>query len=222
MNSNFIFSIISLTISSVSYAFPCTEGSLTEKVDCLNSALESSFNLKTRITFKASELETKVTKLETKTKELETKLEEQKIINGNLVEKIIKNKIPSGTVVAFAGEVSSIPKGWLYCDGQELSKEEYPELSNALSLVTYRLSSYKFNSNSSHFKLPDYRNVFLFGGNVIGADFSRHDPTLTNIGRIIWLKYYYANKKLEADFEKYTNPDYEKIGNMSVLYIIKI
>ena len=99
--------------------------------------------------------------------ELITKLDNS---NSNLLTKFNSSVFPAGTVVAFAGETGKIPTGWLLCDGRTFAKAQYPALSDALSTVTDATSSYAFNADSSIFKIPDYRGLFLRGGNQNRAD----------------------------------------------------
>jgi hypothetical protein len=62
---------------------------------------------------------------------------------------------PAGTIVAFGGTTSSLPPGWLLCDGTTFDQTKYPDLYTVLG-----------NSNT----LPDLRGYFLRGldptGNV--------------------------------------------------------
>jgi microcystin-dependent protein len=75
--------------------------------------------------------------------------------------------IPVGTVVTFAGELtssSSSPlanmavieeQGWTLCDGRTLLISQYPELFTVLG--------YLYGGDKSQFKIPDYRGIFLRG-----------------------------------------------------------
>jgi len=65
--------------------------------------------------------------------------------------------IPAGTVVAFAGRVSAIPRGWLLCDGREVSRAEYLSLFYAIG------AAHGDGDGSTTFNLPDYRGYFLRG-----------------------------------------------------------
>ena len=68
---------------------------------------------------------------------------------------------PVGTIMAFAGPVSSIPQGtgWVLCDGRELSAAEFPELYAALG------SAWGRGRDSGSFRIPDLRGRFLRGVN---------------------------------------------------------
>jgi microcystin-dependent protein len=65
------------------------------------------------------------------------------------------NGVPVGTVVAFAGEKSKIPAGWLVCDGQSYSTTDYVQLYNAVGTA--------WGGSGTSFKVPDLRGMFLRG-----------------------------------------------------------
>ena len=67
------------------------------------------------------------------------------------------NGVPVGTVVPFAGPVSSIPSGWLLCDGAELSRSDFPKLFAAIG------GSHGGGDGAATFNLPDFRGRFLRG-----------------------------------------------------------
>lgn len=63
--------------------------------------------------------------------------------------------LPSGTVVAFAG--STVPPGWLACDGSAVSRTTYASLFAAIS------TSAGAGDGATTFNVPDYRGYFLRG-----------------------------------------------------------
>jgi microcystin-dependent protein len=65
-------------------------------------------------------------------------------------------EIPAGTVTAFAGGGDSPPSGWLWCDGQAVSKNEFPDLFAAIGTV-------HGGTGNPMFQVPDYRGLFLRG-----------------------------------------------------------
>jgi len=65
--------------------------------------------------------------------------------------------IPTGTVVAFAGDKSKVPDGWLLCDGSEVSREMYEELFDTIG------TAHGVGDGNATFRLPDYRGLFLRG-----------------------------------------------------------
>ena len=66
---------------------------------------------------------------------------------------------PIGTIQAFA--FTRIPKGWLFCDGRLLSKDEYTDLYNVIG--------YTFGGKRNKFALPDLRGRFIRGWNNDGS-----------------------------------------------------
>jgi microcystin-dependent protein len=62
---------------------------------------------------------------------------------------------PTGMVAAFA--MTSVPSGWLICDGSLKLKVDYPALATALGCT------YGCSSDGLSFKVPDYRGYFLRG-----------------------------------------------------------
>lgn len=74
--------------------------------------------------------------------------------------------IPVGTVVPFAGSATSVPAGWLLCNGAELGRVDYASLFNVIGV------SHGGGDGVGTFHLPDYRGRFLRG--VDGA--SGRDP----------------------------------------------
>jgi microcystin-dependent protein len=80
--------------------------------------------------------------------------------------------IPVGTIIPYAGSSTSIPNGWLMCDGSEISVTVYNELFLVLG-YTYGAQNTLLGSNT--FALPDIRGRFPLGldnmnnyGNVPG------------------------------------------------------
>jgi microcystin-dependent protein len=79
--------------------------------------------------------------------------------------------VPTATVIAYAG--TSIPAGWLLCDGSAVSRTQYAALFAALAI------SHGGGDGVNTFNIPDYRGRFLRGvdGNA------GHDPdALTRTG----------------------------------------
>jgi microcystin-dependent protein len=77
-------------------------------------------------------------------------------------------KIPPGTVIAFAG--TTIPTGWLLCDGTAVSRTiTYNSLFAAIGV------SWGGGNGTTTFNLPDLRGQFL-RGNDSRSDASKVDP----------------------------------------------
>ena len=71
----------------------------------------------------------------------------------------VNNGVPTGTIIAWAGDTSHVPNGWLLCDGRLLVKGQtkYPALWNVIG--TY----WGNDGNNGDFNLPDLRGRFLRG-----------------------------------------------------------
>jgi len=74
--------------------------------------------------------------------------------------------VPTSAVMAFAG--GDPPSGWLYCDGQAVSRTTYAALFAIIS------TTYGAGNGSTTFNVPDLRGVFIRGhDNGRGLDPSR-------------------------------------------------
>jgi len=69
------------------------------------------------------------------------------------------DKTPAGTIVAFGG--STIPDGWLLCDGTALDPDNYTDLSTAIG-TSWGDGSSDSDVNTT-FNLPNLQGVFLRG-----------------------------------------------------------
>lgn len=67
----------------------------------------------------------------------------------------------AGEVMMYAG--SSIPSGWLLCDGSAVSRSTYKDLFNAIS------TTYGTGDGSTTFNLPDFRSRFPIGAGTFAA-----------------------------------------------------
>jgi len=65
--------------------------------------------------------------------------------------------LPAGMIAPFA--MSSVPTGWLKCDGAEVSRTTYAALSLAIGEI------YGAGDGTTTFNVPDYRGLFLRGLN---------------------------------------------------------
>ena len=79
-------------------------------------------------------------------------------LNGNfaaLQAQIAAAQVPAGVVVPFAGPVA--PPGYLACNGDAVSRADYPALFAAIGTV------HGSGNGATTFNLPDYRGRFLRG-----------------------------------------------------------
>lgn len=65
--------------------------------------------------------------------------------------------VPVGTIVAYAGPISTVPPGWLVCDGAEISRTQSAALFAAIG------TSWGDGDGSTTFNLPDLSGRFLRG-----------------------------------------------------------
>jgi len=79
-------------------------------------------------------------------------------VAGNL------NLFPAGFIIAFAGDTTKIPSGWLLCDGRAVSRSQFAELYNMIR------DNWGRGNNISTFNLPDLRGQFLRGVTGISAN----------------------------------------------------
>jgi len=70
-----------------------------------------------------------------------------------LIEREVSNHFPIGMICAFPSE--NIPENFLPCEGQELSKKQYPQL--------FSLIGNTFGGTSTTFSLPDLQGQFIRG-----------------------------------------------------------
>lgn len=84
-------------------------------------------------------------------------------------EQIEKFKVPSGTIVAFAGQI--VPDGYLLCDGSNILKVDYPDL--------YKVLGGFYGETDTTFRLPDLRDRFIQGGSMPSPQ--SQEPALPNI-----------------------------------------
>ena len=77
---------------------------------------------------------------------------------GTLIDTLIAStELPVGTIVPFAG--TTIPSGYMACDGSAISRTTYAELYNAIG------TTYGSGNGTSTFNLPDLNGRFLLGLN---------------------------------------------------------
>lgn len=65
--------------------------------------------------------------------------------------------VPTGTVFYWVGSTNSIPSGYLYCNGQAVSRATYSDLFSAVG------ESFGEGDNSTTFNVPDMRGYFVRG-----------------------------------------------------------
>ena len=77
-----------------------------------------------------------------------------------------QHRTPPGAIMTFA--MSAAPTGWLYCNGQQVSRTTYSELFSAIG------TTYGIGNGTTTFSLPDMRGEFVRGwDNSRGIDSGR-------------------------------------------------
>ena len=79
--------------------------------------------------------------------------------------------IPTGLISQFGS--TTLPEGWLLCDGKEYSREEYKELFDVIG------TTWGSGDDTTTFNVPDFRGVFMRGTDLDrGFDHGREFATL--------------------------------------------
>lgn len=73
------------------------------------------------------------------------------------------NDVPVGFVMPWASGSSTVPDGWLLCDGRALKSIEYPDLFTAIGTLWGNGSSGIGAGSGTDFNLPDLRGEFIRG-----------------------------------------------------------
>lgn len=76
-------------------------------------------------------------------------------LRGNFMLTSFKDPLPAGTILDFAG--STVPDGYLDCDGSAVSRTTYADLFNAIG------TTYGVGDGSTTFNLPDCRGRSSLG-----------------------------------------------------------
>lgn len=76
--------------------------------------------------------------------------------------------LPAGIIQAYGG--TSVPAGWLLCDGSAVLRGAYARLFTAIS------TAYGNGNGSSTFNVPDLRGLFLRGTDNMGTGAAGRDP----------------------------------------------
>lgn len=96
---------------------------------------------------------------------------DQKVANNITIENT-SYSVPIGTIISYAS--TTLPVGFLLCDGSEISKTDYADL--------YAVVGNKFGTatDTTKFKLPDLRDKFIQGANGnLGASKDAGLPNIT-------------------------------------------
>ena len=86
--------------------------------------------------------------------------DETKYLMGDGTWGVIANPFPVGIIMGYSG--STVPTGWLWCNGSAISRTDYDDLYNVIGV------SYGSGDGSTTFNLPDFRNRVMEGGSSMG------------------------------------------------------
>lgn len=93
-------------------------------------------------------------------------------------ERNLANENTVGMVTMFAGEVESVPIGWLLCDGSEVLQTAFPELYALIGTI------YGTSGTSGYFVLPDFTDRVPIGAgsgwNLADLKAVKRDSTTTD------------------------------------------
>jgi len=96
---------------------------------------------------------------------------EQAVLLKQNIETMMSIINPVGVVQAFAG--STVPDGWLLCDGSAVSRTDYADLYAAIG------DTYGDGDGSTTFNLPDLADKFIQGNATAGTVKSAGLPNIT-------------------------------------------
>ena len=82
--------------------------------------------------------------------------------------------IPTGLIFPFAGPDTKVPTGYLLCNGQQVSKEDYAALYAVIG-TTYNRPTDGEDSQLTVFRVPDLRECSPIGAGERGAGVSTHE-----------------------------------------------
>jgi len=98
--------------------------------------------------------------------------------SGETANTIITIAAPTASITAFAG--GSAPTGWLFCNGQEISRSTYSDLFDLIGVA------FGGGDGSTTFNVPDLRDRFALGARTIGSSdterVSNYDTDLGDSG----------------------------------------
>lgn len=113
---------------------------------------------------------------------------------------IVTNTTPTGVVLPYAG--SSVPNGWMMCDGSAISRTEYAALFASIG------TTYGAGDGSTTFNLPDYRYGFLRGYgaqiSVTGSGTASATVTFTDATDLVTLNNHGLTNGCKVEFKTIT------------------
>lgn len=95
----------------------------------------------------------------------------------SLVKELADALCPPGSILPYGGDASTVPDGWILCDGRPLPIAAYGRLHAAIGFAWG-------NPGAGQFRVPDLRGLFLRGvdGSPVTGESGR-DPDRSDAGR---------------------------------------
>lgn len=98
----------------------------------------------------------------------------EKMLQDKLDDSIVAT-IPAGMIQAWPNSLDTIPEGWLVCQGQAVSRTEYPKLFAAIGTM------YGPGDDLNTFNLPDLMNRIPVGYGGSTVDFGKSGGEVTHL-----------------------------------------
>jgi len=108
-----------------------------------------------------------------------TMIRGEQIITGTLPTTALSGSLEShtpGMIHDYGGAITSIPSGWLLCDGSSLARVAYADLFAVIGTAFGAV-------DASHFNLPDLRQMFVYGADstlTVGSEGGEATHVLTH------------------------------------------
>lgn len=81
------------------------------------------------------------------------------------------NVVPAGSIICYSGE--NVPQGWLFCNGQAISRTSYHKLFNTIGTI------YGTGNGTTTFNLPNLQNRFPMGKGTSSLGVTGGSDTVT-------------------------------------------
>ncbi|WP_342087723.1 tail fiber protein [Dyadobacter sp. OTU695] len=100
---------------------------------------------------------------------------------ADIEERLSKGYMPVGAILAYSGESSHVPNGWMICDGTLLNIDDHKEL--------FQVIRYKWGKDGLQFRIPNLQGLFLRGvgggtNNPNSSQFANSEGVQGGIGSI--------------------------------------
>lgn len=131
-------------------------------IDTLETALDGKAS-----TASVTALDSRVTQAETDIDSIESVIPSNATALNKLATMSDIGGIPTGIITPYGG--STPPTGWLLCQGQAVSRDEYADLFNVIG------TAYGAGDGTATFNVPDLRETVPVGSGTRGSGVATHD-----------------------------------------------